>query len=193
VTVTDTAALTRNVAGEELPLPGTYLLDKAHTTISFVVRHMMVSRVRGHFDDFEGKIVVGEEPSQSEVDVTIEVASIDTRDSQRDTHLRSADFFDAEKWPTITFKSTRIHGAKGDWKVTGDLTIRDVTRPVTLDLEFLGASPDPWGGKRAGFSATTQVDRHDFGLNWNAAIETGGVVVGREVKIEIDAEAVLQA
>ncbi|HTW99144.1 MAG TPA: YceI family protein [Acidimicrobiales bacterium] len=191
--MSDTETLTRNVGGEELPHPATYVLDKAHTTVAFVARHMMVSKVRGHFNDFDGKIVVAEDPASSEVDVTIDVASIDTREPQRDTHLKSADFFDVEKFPSITFKSTRIHGGKGEWKVTGDLTIRDVTRPVTLDIEFLGASPDPWGGKRIGFSATTKVDREDFGLTWNAAIEAGGVVVGREVKIEIDAEAVLQA
>jgi polyisoprenoid-binding protein YceI len=191
--MTDTAPLTRKVNGEELPQPGTYLLDKAHTTVSFVARHMMVSKVRGHFNEFEGKIVVGEDPTLSEVEVTIDVASIDTREPQRDAHLKSPDFFEAEKWPKMTFTSTRVHGGPGDWKVTGDLTIRDVTRPVTLDLEFLGASPDPWGGKRIGFTATTTIDRTDFGLSWNAAIETGGVVVGRDVKIEIDAEAVLQA
>lgn len=191
--MTDTAALTRNVAGEELPHPGTYVLDKAHTTISFVVRHMMVSKVRGHFNAFEGKVVVGDKPEDSEVDVTIEVASVDTREPQRDAHLRSGDFFEAEKWPTITFKSTRIHGGTGEWKVTGDLTIRDVTRPVTLDLEFLGATGDPYGGKRIGFSAATQINREDFHLTYNAALETGGVVIGKDVKIEIEAELILQA
>jgi polyisoprenoid-binding protein YceI len=191
--MTDTATLTRTLNGEELPQPGTYVIDKSHTTVAFIARHMMVSKVRGHFNDFEGTILVGDRPEDSKVDVTIDVASVDSREQQRDAHLRSPDFFDAEKWPTMAFHSTRVHGGPDGWKLTGDLTIRDVTRPVTLDLEFLGASPDPWGGKRIGFTATTTIDRREFGLGWNAAIETGGVVVGPQVKIEIDAEAVLQA
>jgi polyisoprenoid-binding protein YceI len=191
--MTETATLTRTVAGVEIPHPGTYVLDKAHTTISFVVRHLMVSKVRGHFNGFEGTIVVGEEPKDSKVEVTIDATSVDTRDQQRDAHLKSPDFFEVEKYPTLTFVSTGVHGDGDDWKVTGDLTIHGVTRPVTLDIEFLGATGDPWGGKRIGFSASTQIDRTDYGLTWNAAVETGGVVVGKDVKIEIEAEAILQA
>lgn len=188
-----TASLTRNVNGEELPHPGTYAIDTAHTTIAFVVRHMMVSKVRGHFNEYSGQIVVADEPKDSKVEVTIQTASVDTRDAQRDNHLRSADFFDAEHFPAIAFTSTRVQGGGGDWKVTGDLTIHGVTRPVTLDLEFLGATGDPYGGKRIGFSAVTEINREDFGLTWNAALETGGVVVSKNVKIEIEAEAILQA
>ncbi len=191
--MSDTATLTRTVNGEELPHPGTYTLDKSHSTVSFVVRHMMVSKVRGHFTEFSGDIVVAEEPASSKVDVTIDVASVDTRDPQRDGHLKSPDFFELEKYPTITFTSTSVHGGGGDWKVDGDLTIHGVTRPVTLELEFLGATGDPYGGKRIGFSASTEIDRSDFGLGWNAALETGGVVVSKNVKIEIEAEAVLKA
>jgi polyisoprenoid-binding protein YceI len=191
--MSDTATLTRSVAGQELPHAGTYTLDKAHTTVGFVVRHLMVSKVRGNFDDFQGTIVVGEEPSESSVEVTIDAASIDTREPQRDAHLKSPDFLDAVTFPTMTYRSTRVYQHAGGWKVDGDLTIHGVTRPVTLELEFLGATGDPWGGKRIGFSATTKIDRYDFGLTWNAAVETGGVVVSREIRIELEAEAVLQA
>lgn len=187
-----TALLTRTVNGTELPVPGVYTLDKAHTSIGFVVRHLMVSKVRGNFEDFEGTITVADEPEHSGVATTIQVATVDTRDETRDAHLRSADFFDAEQFPTMTFTSTRVVPAGGDWKVEGDLTIHGVTRPVVLDVEFNGAIADPYGGTRLGFSASTEIDREDFAMTFNMALETGGVLVSKNVKIEIEAEAIRQ-
>ena len=190
----DSTEFVRNVAGVEVPLAGTYTLDKSHSTVGFVVRHLMVSKVRGSFGDFEGTIVVGEEPSQSSVTATIQTATVDTRDEQRDGHLKSPDFFDVEKFPTMTFTSTKVVPVRGsDWKVEGDLTIRGVTKPVVLDVEFNGAGGDPYGGKRFGFSATTEIDRDEFGMTFNMALETGGVMVSKNVKIEIEGEAILQA
>ncbi|MCU1494782.1 MAG: polyisoprenoid-binding protein [Acidimicrobiaceae bacterium] len=189
----DAAELTRTVDGATIPHPGVYTLDKAHSSVGFVVRHMMVSKVRGLFNDFEGTITVAEDPAQSGVEATVQIATVDTRDEQRDGHLKSADFFEVEKFPTMTFTSTKVVPDGGDdWKVQGDLTIHGVTRPVVLDVEFNGASGDPYGGKRIGFSATTEIDREDFGMTFNMALETGGVVVSKNVKIEIEAEAVLQ-
>jgi len=191
--MTDTE-LTRTYEGAAVPTPGTYSLDKSHSTVGFVVRHLMVSKVRGSFEEYEGVITVAEDPTQSSVTATIQMASINTRDEQRDGHLKSGDFFEVETYPTLTFTSTKVTPAGGsDWKVEGDLTIHGVTKPVTLEVEFNGASGDPWGGKRIGFSASTEIDREDFGITFNMALETGGVMVGKSVKIEIEAEAVLQA
>lgn len=190
----DTTELVRNVSGLEVPLAGTYTLDKSHSTVGFVVRHLMVSKVRGSFGDFEGTITVAEEPSQSGVTATIQTATVDTRDEQRDGHLKSPDFFDAAQFPTMSFASTKVMPVRGsDWKVEGDLTIRGVTKPVVLDVEFNGAGGDPYGGKRFGFSASTEIDRDEFGMTFNMALETGGVMVSKNVKIEIEGEAVLQA
>ncbi|MDA8032652.1 MAG: YceI family protein [Actinomycetota bacterium] len=189
----ETETLTRTLEGAPAPLPGTYHLDKAHSIVGFVVRHLMVSKVRGQFNDFDGEIVVGETLADSKVSVTIQVASIDTREEQRDGHLKSGDFFELETYPTITFVSTAVRPAGGDWKVDGNLTIKGSTRPVTLDVEFLGATGDPWGGKRIGFSARTEIDRDDYGMNFNAAVEGGGLVVGKRITIELEAEAVLSA
>lgn len=187
------AELTRKIGTAEAPQPGRYRLDKAHTTVGFVVRHMMVSKVRGHFSDFEGEIVVGETPAASSVTTTIQVASVDTRDEQRDAHLRSGDFFELDTYPTITFTSTAVEPRGSDWRVTGDLTIKGVTKPVVLEVEFNGATKDPYGGTRIGFSATTEIERDEFGISFNAVLEGGGLVVANRVKIEIEAEAVLQA
>lgn len=187
------APLTRRVGTGELPAPGRYAIDKSHTIVGFVVRHMMVAKVRGQFNEFEGEIVIGERAADSSVSLKIQVQSVDTRDAQRDAHLRTNDFFEADKYPTITFASTRIDQDGADWKVAGDLTIKGVTKPVVLDVEFNGAQRDPWGGIRIGYSASTEIDRHDFGVDYNAAIEGGGVVIGAKVKIEIEAEATLQA
>jgi polyisoprenoid-binding protein YceI len=190
----DTGALTRVVNGAAVPLPGVYKLDTAHSAVTFVVRHLMVSKVRGMFHEFDGTITVAEDPAASKVEATIQTASVDTREPQRDTHIKSPDFLDVEKWSTITFASTRVVPAGGDaWKVEGDLTIRDTTRPVVLDLEFNGASGDPYGGTRIGFSASTEIDREEFGITFNMALETGGVMLSKNVKIELEAEAILQA
>lgn len=177
------------------PSTTTWKIDPAHTNVEFSVRHLMITTVKGRFTDVSGTVKIDDaDPARSEVDVTINAASIDTREQQRDTHLRSADFFDVEKYPTITFRSTRVEpGQDGRLKVVGDLTIRGVTKSVTLDVAPEGRAKDPWGGERAGFSASTRINRSDFGLTWNQALETGGVMVGDRIDIAIDVEAVRQA
>jgi polyisoprenoid-binding protein YceI len=187
------STLTREYQGILIPEAGTYALDKSHTTVEFVGRHLMITKVRGRFTDFDGKIVIGESPEESSVDVTIDAASVNSGDDKRDGHLRSPDFLDVERYPTITFRSTRLEiGSDGEAKVTGDLTVKDVTRPVTLDVEFDGASPDPWGGQRLGFTASTEIDRENWGLTWNVALETGGMLVGKKIRLEFNVEAVKQ-
>ena len=179
--------------GLQIPEAGTYTLDQGHTTIEFVGRHLMITKVRGRFTDFDGAIVIGDSPEQSSVEVTINTSSVDSSDDKRDGHLRSPDFLDVENYPTITFRSTRVDiNSDGTAEVTGDLTVKDVTRPVTLDVEFDGAQADPWGGQRLGFSAHTEIDREDWGLTWNVALETGGVLVGKKIRLEFNVEAVKQ-
>ena len=170
--------------------PTTWQIDTAHSAAEFAVRHMMISTVKGHFAEVSGTVVIDEaNPGASTVTVSIPVASIDTRDPKRDAHLKSADFFDAEKFPTITFVSTRVIGSiAGESKLVGNLTMHGVTREVTLDVEAAGRGKDPWGGQVAGFSARTKINRKDFGLEWNVALETGGVLVGEEVKISLEVE-----
>jgi polyisoprenoid-binding protein YceI len=170
----------------------TYEIDSAHTSVQFSVRHLMVSNVRGEFSKVSGTIKFdAANPADSTVEATIEVASINTRDAQRDGHLKSADFLDVEKFPTIVFRSTKVVPQSGGGKVTGELTIHGVTREITLDVEGPTEEiTDPWGKQRWGMSATAKLSRKDFGLTWNAALETGGVMVGDEVKIAIDLEAV---
>lgn len=176
----------------------TWKIDPAHTLVEFSARHMMITRVRGRFAEVDGEIHIDEEnPDASQVEVRIDAASIDTRNDDRDTHLRSEDFLHVEKHPEIVFRSKRIDGAHrepGDtFKVVGDLTIRGTTREVVLNAKFEGTGQDPWGGRRAGFSATTEVDRREFGLTWNQALETGGVLVGNTVKIELQVQVVEQS
>jgi polyisoprenoid-binding protein YceI len=186
-------ALTRDYQGLQIPEAGTYALDQGHTTVEFVGRHLMITKVRGRFTDFDGKVVIGETPDQSSVEVTINAASVNSGDDSRDNHLRSPDFLDVERYPTIAFRSTSVEiDPDGSAKVTGDLTVKDVTRPVTLDVEFDGAQPDPWGGQRLGFSAATEINREDWGLTWNVALETGGVLVGKKIRLEFNVEAVKQ-
>ena len=175
----------------EIPAAGEYTIDPAHTSVEFIGRHLMITKVRGRFPEVSGTITVDEEPERSHVDVDLNVASVDTGDAQRDGHLRSPDFFDADKYPTITFRSTNVEaGNSGTWAVTGDLTVRDVTRPVTLQVDFDGANASPMGDERIAFSAATEVDREDWGLTWNVALETGGVLVGKKVRIELNVQAV---
>ena len=176
------------------PIPtGVWEIDPSHSNVEFVARHLL-SRVRGRFTGFGGAITIAEPLSRSSVGVTIDAASVDTHNADRDAHLRSPDFLDVERYPEISFRSTSVaEDGDGRYRLDGDLTIRGVTRPVTLELAYLGWSDDPWGGKRAGFSATTEIDRHDFGATWNLAVETGGVVVGRKVRIELEIEAVLRS
>ncbi|MDB4910618.1 MAG: YceI family protein [Gemmatimonadetes bacterium] len=171
----------------------TWKIDPSHSNVEFAVKHLMISTVKGHFADVEGEIVIANgDPSRSSVSATLKAASIDTRTGQRDDHLRSADFLDAANFPEITFKSTRIAGDDSEFKVIGNLTIRGVTREITLEATNEGSGKDPWGGERIGFSAKTKLDRRDFGLTWNQAIESGGVVVGHELKVSIEIEAVKQ-
>lgn len=172
--------------------PATYAIDASHSNVEFAVRHMMISTVKGRFGDVQGTVVIPEE-GQPTVDVTIKTASIDTRSDQRDGHLRSADFFDVGKFPEMRFRSTKAARTSDGYTLTGELTIRDVTRPITLDVTEEGAGVDPWGNQKIGFSATGKINRGDFGLTWNAALETGGVLVSEEVKLFIDAQLVKQA
>lgn len=172
---------------------GSWQIDPTHSHVEFAVRHLMISTVKGRFGEVSGTLQVdATDPARSVVDVTINVASIDTREPQRDAHLRSADFFDVDRFPTLRFKSTRVSGDADDLKVTGDLTIRDITREVTLTVTPEGQGKDPWGGERAGYSAKGTINRTDFGLTWNQVLEAGGVVVGDEIKISIDVELVKQ-
>ncbi len=170
-----------------------YAIDPAHTSAEFIVRHLMITKVRGRFAGVSGTI---ELPPGSEVPTSvqarIETATIDTREPQRDAHLKSVDFFEVEKHPTLEFISTRIEGVPDDFTIYGNLTIHGVTREVALNAEFEGQASDPWGGQRVGYSATTTINRKEFGLTWNAALETGGVMVGDDVRIELNVQAVLQ-
>ena len=185
--------LTRTIDGHEVPAAGTYELDLAHSSVGFSVRHLMVSKTKGRFGDFHGTVTIAEDPLASSVAVDIQVASVDTRDEARDGHLRSADFFDAESHPTITYRSTKVTPAGKDrWVVDGDLTVSGTTHPVPLEVTFEGGARDPWGGARIGFTAHTELDREAFGLTWNQALETGGVLVGKQVRIDIEAEAIQQ-
>ena len=170
--------------------PGVWNIDASHSSAGFTVRHLMVSKVRGRFDTIAGSITVAEDRLQSRVDATLDASSVNTSDANRDGHLKSPDFFDAENFPTITFATTSVTASGEDYMLTGDLTIKGVTKPVGLTLEFNGVAGDPWGGTRAGFSAETEINRKDWGLEWNAALETGGVVVGEKVKIQLEIEAV---
>src|SRR5438270_8076111 len=170
-------------------------IDPSHSAIHFSVRHMVVSKTRGRFTRWNGQIAFDvENPEASSVQVNIEPASLDTADAQRDTHLRSADFFDVEKYPQATFKSTKVEDIGGDrLRIIGDLTLHGVTRSVTLEGLYEGSGKDPWGGERAGFSANVTIDRREFGLQWNKALETGGVLVGDKVELTLEVEAVKQA
>jgi len=177
-----------------LPAPGTWTIDTSHSSVEFVVRHLMVAKVRGRFSQFSGTIHVGATPEDSSVEVEISTPSITTGDPQRDGHLLSADFFDVETHPTIGFRSAGVRSVKHDrYEVDGELTVHGVTKPVTLDLEYQGSITDPFGNDKAVFSASTEIDREDWGLTWNQALESGGVLVGKKAKIEIEIEAVHNA
>lgn len=192
-TDTNLAELTRTVDEVALPTPGTFQIDPAHAHVGFSVRHMM-AKVRGSFSSFSGSVTVAENPLESSVEVSVDVASVDTRDEQRDAHLRSPEFFDVDEHPTMTYRSTGLTPkGEGRYRVDGDLTIKGVTRPLALDLTFEGTGIDPWGNQRLGFSATAEVDREQFGLTWNQPLETGGLLVGKKVAIEIEAEGVRQS
>ena len=173
---------------------GTWAIDPTHTTIGFSVRHAMVSKVRGNFSDFAGSTTIdGANLAASSVEVTIQAGSIDTKNADRDGHLVSADFLDVENFPTLTFTSTNVAVNGADVTITGDLTIHGVTRSVTVEFEYIGTSLDPFGFTRVGFEGTAKISRKDFSLVWNAALETGGVLVGDEITLVLDVEAVKQA
>ena len=184
-------ALTQTI--DRASLTGTYTIDPSHSRFGFVVRHAMVSKVRGQFNEFEGTINVdAAEPTRSSAELVIKTASIDTRNAERDAHLRSNDFFAMEEYPEIRFVSTGIEQGEDEdhFKVTGDLTIRGVTKPITFDLEFTGAAIDPWGNTRIGFEGSTVVNRKDWGVSWNAPLEAGGVLVSEKVTIEFEVEGI---
>ncbi|MGR6967842.1 YceI family protein [Geodermatophilus sp. URMC 61] len=171
---------------------GTWDIDASHSTVGFSVRHMMVSKVRGYFTKFSGEIVTAEDPTRSTVTATIDMDSIDTRQEQRDAHIRSADFFDVGNHTVMTFRSTEVRTDGADWTVVGDLTIKGITKPVELALEVNGFGPDAYGGTRAGFSAKTEISRKEFGVDIDMPMDGGGVVVGDKISIELEIEAVLR-
>ena len=186
---------TRTVAGVELPPAGTWVFDKAHTSVEFVARHML-TKVRGRFDAFDGTVVIAERPEDSSVQVEIDAASLETNTDMRDNHLRSADFLDVDRYPMLTFRSTAVRvTGPNTFQLAGDLTIKDITREVVLEAEFQGWGPgmSPEDPKKAAFSAWTEIDREDWDITWNVAVETGGLLVGKRVRIEIETELHLQA
>jgi polyisoprenoid-binding protein YceI len=170
----------------------TWQIDKAHSDITFTVRHMIITKVRGRFLKWDGTLTLDEEDwSKSRIDVAIDAASISTNDEKRDAHLRSADFLDAEKFPKLTFKSTKVEAGKGDKLfVTGNLTIRDVTKAVTLEVEKLGKAKDPWGNNKVAFNGQVTIEREEFGAKWNQALETGGWLVGKQVEVDLELQAI---
>jgi polyisoprenoid-binding protein YceI len=191
--MTDTAT-TREFQGLQIPAAGAYVLDAAHKRVGFVVRHLMVSKVRGNFGEASATITIGEDPLQSSVTATIATESVFTGQPDRDNHLRTGDFFEVAKYPTIEFRSTGITSFEGnEFVLEGELTIKGVTKPVELLVEFEGVGRSPYGHDVFGFSATTEIDREDWGLTYNMALESGGVMIGKKVKIEIEGEAIRQA
>jgi polyisoprenoid-binding protein YceI len=173
-------------------LTGDYQIDPTHSRLGFVARHAMVTKVRGHFNEFEGRLHLdADDPSRCSAEIRIKVASISTSQDQRDEHLRNADFFDAENHPEIVFRSTSAEAVDDDtYRLTGDLTIKGITRPVTIDLDYTGAAKDPWGNLRVGFEGRTDVNRKDWGITWNSPLETGGFLVGEKIRLELDISAV---
>ena len=173
-------------------ITGTWVIDRAHTTIGFTARHAMVAKVRGSFSQFEGQFTIAADVAASAAALTIQAASIDTANADRDGHLKSADFLDVEQFPTITFTSTGATQSGSTYNVTGELTIHGISKTVTIPFELIGVSQDPWGNTKIGFEAETEISRKDFGLTWNAALETGGVLVSDAIKLVLDVEATKQ-
>lgn len=192
--MTNQATALNELDGIQLPQPGVWEIDQAHSSVEFVARHLMVAKVRGRFEGFQGSVTIGVHPGQSAVNATIDAASINTANEQRDGHLRSPDFLDVERFPTLRFRSTSVKQSGGpSLLMTGDLTIKDVTKPVDLEVTFEGVTSDPFGNTKAVFSAETEIDREEFGITWNQALETGGVLVGKRVKIQLEISTVLKA
>jgi len=194
LTETITNPAVRVVDGVELPAAGTYALDASHSQVGFAVRHLMVSKTRGRFSDFAGTIEIGENPLESSVEVTIQAASIDTRNEQRDGELRTNDFLAPKEYPEISFVSTGVAQTGATSLVlTGDLTVKGVTKPISVPFEFTGSAQDPFGNTRIGFEGSTTLLRKDWGLTWNAALETGGVLVSDKIKLQFDISAIKNA
>ena len=186
---TATHSLTRTVEGKVVPVVGEWQIDPAHTSVEFIGRHLMITKVRGSFPDVSGSITISEDPLESGVNVVIETGTVSTGAPDRDTHLVSPDFFDVESHPQLTFVSTAIRANGDAWILDGDLTIKGVTKPVSMDFEFIGLVDDPWGNSKAAFSASTEIMREDWGLSWNVALEAGGVLVSKKITIEIEVQA----
>jgi len=190
----ETIVPTRNVSGVEYPAVGIYDIDVSHSRLGFAVRHMAVSKVRGEFREFSGTLELAENPVDSKISVTLQSASVETKDENRDNHLRTNDFFDVENHATWTFTSTAIRPVTPtEWNVDGDLTIRGVTKQATLDVVLEGVVQDPYGFHRVGFSGSTTINRDDFGVSFNAALEAGGLVVSKKVDIDLEIEATLRS
>src|SRR3989441_8265141 len=186
-----TGSVLRTVDDRVIPAAGVYEIDAAHTSVEFVARHLMITKVRGRFSDVRGQITIDEDPEKSHVQVEIGVASLSTGNDDRDAHLKNADFFDVEHYPTITFASTAVRPLREDtWELVGDLSVHDTTRSVTLQVDFEGGGASPMGDERIGFSAATEVNREDFGLTWNVTLETGGFLVGKSARIELAVQAI---
>jgi polyisoprenoid-binding protein YceI len=184
---------TRTVDGVEQPAAGRYAIDPRHSAVEFAVRHLGLAKVRGRFHTFDGVVEIADRPEESTVAVDVELASIDTSDPPRDEHLRTGDFLDVPNHPTMSFRTTRVTGSGTAWSVEGDLTLRGVTQPITLDVTLEGTGPDPFGGHRVAFSATGEIDRERWGMTWNQVLDTGGLAVGKKVRLELEVEAVRQA
>ena len=190
-TTTHEASPTRTIDGRVLPAPGAWEIDPGHTDVAFIGRHFMLTKVRGRFTDVIGTVVIAPNLDDSKVDVTINMSSVESGSEARDTHVKSAELFDVDQFPTATFRSTTVEWRGASGTVHGDLTIHGVTRNVPLAVTFEGHARDPWGGDRGMFSAKTKVNREDFGITWNVALEAGGLLVSKEIQIEIDLETVL--
>ncbi|UQI47329.1 YceI family protein [Streptomyces sp. HU2014] len=190
--MSENTAPTRDVGGVPLPSAGVWKVDAGHTEVGFIGRHFMLTKVRGRFTSVDATVEVGERPEDSRVTAVIDMKSVDSGDKTRDDHLRSADFFDVEKFPKATFTSTSVTWQGTTGTMTGDLTIKDVTRPVTLNVDYLGYARDPWDNDRAVFSASGKVNREDWGLTWNMALEAGGILVSKEIELSLDLETIRQ-
>jgi polyisoprenoid-binding protein YceI len=184
---------TRTINDTQLPAAGTWQIDPGHAEVGFVGRHFGLTKVRGRFTGVDGAVVVADDPNDSSVQVTIDMRSVSSGDQSRDDHLRSADFFDVEHHPTATYRSTAVHVDGTSGTIDGDLTIKGVTRPVRLWMDYLGHATDPWGNDRAIFSASSKINREDWGLTWNMLLEAGGLLVSKEITLEIEVELVHQA
>src|SRR5436853_6332044 len=189
-----TVSVLRTRDDREIPVAGVYDIDGAHTSVEFVGRHLMITKLGGRFGDVRGRITIAVEPENSHVEVEIGVASVSTGNDDRDAHRKSGDFFDVEHYPTITFVSTAVNPARDNaWELAGDLTVHGTTRPITMQVDFDGGGSSPMGDERIGFSAATEIDREDFGLTWNVALETGGLLVGKTVRVELAVQAIAAA